>query len=209
MSTGVAGIVVAALAVLLVAGSTALACTNLATLALSRASGHVGDQITLVGTSFPVPRASSSTPATEVVIHWNAADGPVLAIATPDRTGTISVTFTVPESAPGDTILIATQRRPLADPDHPGAPPVAYVDEVGTPARAAFRVLARGEPAPVPPAVDDFAGAHVEAGPTGMILLTVLFAAVALSLFFGGVIAFLHQVHSRRYYAAMPERLHE
>ena len=43
-----------------------------------------------------------------------------------------------------------------------------------------------------------------DSGATGLIVLMVLFGAVALSLFAGGVIAFLHQVRSRK---PAPERV--
>lgn len=192
---------------LLAWGAAAFACTNLATISLSSGSGHVGDTITLVGTSFPVPRSSSGAPPTPVVIRWNGADGPMLATVTPDRTGTISATFTVPESEPGNLIIIATQKRPILRPDAPEGAPAGYIDEPGTPARATFLVLAKGELAPIPPVDNDFIGANTDAGTTGVMVLMVLFGTVALSLFAGGVIAFLHQVRSRRYYAALPERL--
>ncbi|MGH9279283.1 MAG: hypothetical protein ACRD12_14400 [Acidimicrobiales bacterium] len=202
------GMTVTGFVALAVLGATAFACTNLATISLSSNNGHVGDRITLVGTSFPVPRASSGAAATPVTVRWKSSDGEVIATATPDRTGTISATFTVPQTEPGNLIIIATQRRPIMSPDRPEGPPATYVDEAGTPARAAFRVLAKGELAPIPPTVNDFIGANADAGSTGIMVLMVLFGAVALSLFAGGVIAFLHQVRTRRYYAAMPEKLY-
>jgi hypothetical protein len=183
--------------------ASALACTNLATITLSSSSGHVGDTITLIGTSFPVPRSpapNSSTPGvppTPVVIHWKSSDGPVLATVTPDRTGTISATFTVPPTEPGNVVIVALQRRPLADPAAPDGPPKAYIDEVGTPARATFRILAPGEVVTTIPS-SRFVSAGGDHGSTGLIVLMVLFGTVALSLFAGGVIAFLHQIRSQR-----------
>src|SRR5437588_2792342 len=87
--------VAVASAVFLAAG--AFACTNLATISPSADSGQPGDSITIVGTSFPVPRAAGATP-TSVMIRWSAVDGQVLATVVPDRVGTISATFTVPPS---------------------------------------------------------------------------------------------------------------
>ncbi len=195
-------------AVLLAGASTwaasAFACTNLATITLSSATGHVGDTITIIGTSFPVPRSAapnSSTPATPptpVVIRWKSSDGPVLATVTPDRTGTISATFTVPPSEPGNVVIVALQRRPLADPATPDGPPKAYIDEVGTPARATFRILAPGEVAATTIPSSRFVSAGGDQGSTGLIVMMVLFGTVALSLFAGGVIAFLHQIRSQR-----------
>src|SRR5947208_10003370 len=192
----VVGVTACAFAAFAVWGAMAFACTNLATISLSSGSGHVGDTLTLVGTSFPVPRATSTAP-TQVVVHWKSIEGPVVATVTPDRTGTISATFTVPPTEPGNLIIVATQKRPVVNPDTPGAAPVTFVDEPGTPARATFRVLATGELAPIPLAPNDVVGVTTNAGSTGVMVLMVLFGTVALSLFAGGVIAFLYQVRSR------------
>lgn len=197
--------VAAALALLVAATSMAgaFACSNLATISLSAGFGHVGDTITLIGTSFPVPRTQPnssvpSSPATPVVVRWKSIDGPVLATATPDRTGTISATFTVPPGEPGNVVIVALQRRPLVDPAAPDAPPRGFVDEVGTPARATFRLLGPGEFAPTTLPFSQFVTSSGDEGSTGLIVLMVLFGTVAMSLFAGGVIAFLHQIRSQR-----------
>ena len=187
----------ALLAALLAAVSAAFACTNLATINLSSEAGHPGDIIAVTGTSFLVPRASTGLTPTPVEIHWKSADGPLLATATPDRAGTIAVTFTVPQAAPGPVVIIATQRRPVANPNSPDAPPVV-ADEYGTPARATLRVLAPGERATSIVSQADFVPTSPDSGSTAIMVMLVLFGAVALSLFGGGVIAFLHQVHQRR-----------
>jgi hypothetical protein len=188
----------AVLALLLGAAATAFACSNLATISPSADSGHAGDTITLVGTSFPIPR-SAGTPPTAVVVHWGSIDGPVVANAVPDRTGTISATFTVPPSQPGNVVILAVQRRAVPDANAPpDAPPKFFVDEPGTPARATFRVLAPGEVARRVTTESDFVEASSDDGATATVVLMVLFGAVSLSLFAGGVIAFLHQVGSRR-----------
>lgn len=174
------------------------ACTNLATLSLSSGYGRPGDKITIIGSSFPIPRATSGTAPTPVVVHWKSSDGPVLATVIPDRTGTISTTFTVPPSEPGNVVIVALQRRPIVDPAVPDDPPKGYIDEVGTPARATFRILAAGEVVPTSLPFRQSTPAGGSAGSTGLIVLMVLFGAVALSLFAGGVIAFLHQVRSQR-----------
>ena len=189
--------VVAVLAVLLGAVAVAFACSNLATIAPSADSGHPGETITLVGTSFPVP-PSTGTPATSVVIHWGSIDGAVVATVVPDRTGTISATFTVPPSQPGNIVILAVQRRPVPDPNAPDAPPKFFIDEPGTPARATFRVLAPGEAGLQFTPGTDFVSASTDDGATATVVLMVLFGAVSLSLFAGGVIAFLHQVGSKR-----------
>ncbi|MGH9222684.1 MAG: hypothetical protein ACRD2W_02525 [Acidimicrobiales bacterium] len=176
-------------------GAAAYACTNLATMTLSSGAGHPGDTITLIGTSFPVPRTAGSTP-TQVVVRWKSLDGPIIGTVTPDRTGTISMTFTVPQAAPGNIVILGTQRRELTAGSD--ATPTAYVDEPGTPARATFRVLAAGELPPIRTPSADFSVVRGEQGSTAMSVLMVLFGAVSLSLFAGGVIAFLYQMRLRR-----------
>ncbi|MFP5320099.1 MAG: hypothetical protein ACLGI2_17625 [Acidimicrobiia bacterium] len=191
-----AALAAALAAIVVVWGAVAFACTNLATMTLSAPAGHPGDTITLVGTSFPVPRAGSSATTTPVVLRWRSSEGPVLATAVPDRTGSISATFQIPPSEPGHAVIIGVQKRQTFNPDDPDAP--AFVqDEPGTPARASFRVLAAGEMAPPARAPGGVAVADGE-GTTSLIVLIVLFGAVALSLFAGGVMAFLYQMRSRR-----------
>jgi hypothetical protein len=187
-------VVVTAGAMVVALASVGVACTNLATISLSSEAGHPGDTIFVTGTSFPVRSQLTPTP---VEIHWRSADGPLLATVTPDRTGTIASTFTVPESPPGPVVIIATQRRTVVNPNTPDAPPI-LTDEFGTPARATLRVLAPGERATTIAAGSEFAPLTADSGSTAVMVMLVLFGAVALSLFGGGVIAFLHQVRERR-----------
>jgi hypothetical protein len=194
---GAGAVTISAVCLVLTTAAAAFACTNLATISTNAESGHPGDNLTIVGTSFLVPRAPGATP-TSVVIRWGSIEGPVVATAVPDRTGTISATFTVPPTAPGHVVILAVQRRAVLDPDAPDAPPRSFVDEPGTPARATFRVLAPGEAVLRPAPGSEFVGAITDDGVTAMVVLMVLFGAVSLSLFAGGVIAFLHQVRSRR-----------
>lgn len=193
LTVGVAAVVAGVTTVVAVA----FACTNLATINLSAEAAHPGDSISLTGTSFPVPRAQSGLPPTPVEIHWQSPEGPLLAKVVPDRSGTIVTTFTIPESAPGPRVIVATQRRTMVNPNTPDAPPVV-ADEYGTPARATLRVLAPGERATTIVAEQEFAPLTVDSGSTGMMVLLVLFGAVALSLFGGGVIAFVYQMRQRR-----------
>lgn len=191
-----AAVVVVALVAALI-GTAVWACTNLATLTLSAEAGRPGDTIILTGTSFPVRRGDPNP--TPVVIHWKSVDGPVLATVVPDRTGTIATTFTVPSADPGPVVIVATQRRGLPNPDAPDAAPTQFIDEYGTPARVTFRVLAPGEvPVRSVPRSDFIIGASGDSGSTALFVLMLVFGAIALSLFGGGVIAFLHQVRSRR-----------
>lgn len=177
-----------------VIGASAAACTNLATISLSRDAGHPGDNITLTGTSFPVRR--NDPRPTPVEIRWGSLDGEILATVTPERTGSISASFTVPRGEPGAVVIVASQRRPIVDPATPDAPPTAFQDEYGTPARATFRILGVGEVAGSFSTPDNQVAAGADDG-TSLLVVMALLGAVALSLFGGGVIAFLHQVRSR------------
>jgi hypothetical protein len=194
-------VLVAIGAVLAGTGMAAYACANLATLNLSTGSARPGATVTLTGASFIVPRAGTGLDPTPVVVHWQAEDGPVLAEATPDRFGTISATFTVPEARPGTYAIVATQRTPRPVPGADPAQPAPLVAEPGTPARASFEVLAPGgepvirsastESVDVPPAAGQLDSAV-------WIVLTAAFGAVAMSLFGGGLIAFIHQTKKAR-----------
>ena len=157
----------------------AYACTNLATLNLSTASGSVGDTVTVTGSSFRTP-AKATDAVMPVSLSWTGAAGPVLAQTTPDAAGNISATFTVPEGQAGYYVILARQL------DAKG------VDAYGTPARAALQILgANGESVVTPqtsqtPAVSDGNGA-------GILALTVGLGALGLSLFAAGFTAFARQ----------------
>lgn len=156
---------------------TAWACTNLATLNLSAAAGEAGTQVDVTGSSF----ASTYGEGQDVVIHWDATDGAVLATATPDAVGNISTTIRIPDSAtPGDHVLVATQDAVAED----GSVSPSY----GTPARAAFLVGTppqTGQPVVGGPATTGVAPA---AGPpAALILLTAVFGLLGLGLFGAGV----------------------
>lgn len=178
-------------------GASASACANLATLSLSTGSGRPGTHVTFTGSSFAVPRAGTGLTATPVVVQWEGEDGPVLAQVTPDRAGTISASFTVPEVRPGEYVIIATQKvaRHIE-----GAPPEqapVYFDEPGTPARASFEVLGPGAvPVIRAPSAEsvDTTDAQGQFDSTVWLVLTAAFGAVAMSLFGGGLIAFIHQL---------------
>lgn len=188
--------VVSALVAVLVGmvGAAAFACSNLATMILSSGRGHAGATITLTGASFIYPKAGSGQQPSKVVVHWQGEDGLVLAEAVPDRFGSISATFTVPQAPPGMYVITATQLTPRTIPGAaPDAPPT-YFAEPGTPARASFEVVAPGESvagrAPTTEPVSDSSG---DLDSTVWVVLTAAFGAVALSLFGGGLVAFIHQ----------------
>lgn len=194
-------VLVAIGAVIVGLGATAFACANLATLNLSVGAARPGTSVTFTGASFAVPRASTGLTPTPVVVHWQWEDGPVIAEVVPDRYGSISAQFTVPETRPGTYIIVATQKTPrrLAGAPEDQAP--AYFAEPGTPARASFEVLAPGAIVPERGSLSDPADSSEgqdQLDATVWIVLTAAFGAVAMSLFGGGLIAFIHQSRKSR-----------
>ena len=182
-------------------GASAFACANLATLNLSVGAARPGTTITFTGAGFAVPRANTGLTPTPVVVHWEREEGPIIAEVVPDRYGTISAEFTVPDAQPGTYIIVASQktaRRPAGAPEDQ-AP--AYFAEPGTPARASFEVLAPGAVASNrTPVVEsgDRSEPQGQLDATVWIVLTAAFGAVAMSLFGGGLIAFIHQSRKSR-----------
>lgn len=116
----------------------AYACTALATMDTDRKAAHAGEQVDGTGRGF-----SASPTASAVEIHFNARDGAVLWSGSPDLSGNIAFSFTVPQADPGQYVLIATQTN--------NGNPVG-----GTPARSSFEILApapaAAEPQPAPAA---------------------------------------------------------
>ena len=201
LSPGRLAVVVAIGACLVGLGASAFACANLATLNLSTGSGRAGTTITFTGAGFAVPRASTGLTPTPVAVHWEWEDGPVIADVVPDRYGSISAQFTVPETRPGTYIIVATQKTPRRAPGAPADQAPAYFPEPGTPARASFEVLAPGaEPRTRTPVVEsaDVSDSQGQLDGTVWIVLTAAFGAEAMSLFGGGLIAFIHQSRKSR-----------
>jgi hypothetical protein len=201
LSPGRLAVLVAIGAFVVVLGASAFACANLATLNLSIGAGRPGTTITFTGAGFAVPRASTGLTPTPVVVHWEWEDGPVIAEVAPDRYGSISAQFTVPETRPGTYIIVATQKTPRRAPGASQEEPAALFAEPGTPARASFEVLAPGavaaERSPVIESGDG-ADSQGQLDATVWIVLTAAFGAVAMSLFGGGLIAFIHQSRKSR-----------
>lgn len=184
-----------------VLGAAAFACANLATLSLSTAAAEAGTKVTFTGASFAVPRASTGLSPTPVVVHWEWEGGPVIAEVVPDRYGSISTEFIVPEVRPGTYVIVATQRTPRRVDGAPEGQSPVYFAEPGTPARASFEVLAPGAIAPDGSPfieVQDQEVSQGELDATVWIVLTAAFGAVAMSLFGGGLIAFIHQTRKAR-----------
>ena len=178
-----------AAAVLTLLGVTAYACTNLASLNLSSATGRPGDPITLTGSSFnTICVCGPQVPPTPVKIRWNGIKGEVMAEMMPDKAGTISASFTVPDARPGYYVIVATQYDETY-----------HIDAAGTPARATFEVLTAtgqsvvgsGEVATASPSTD-------ETTSTALIALTVALGALGLGLFAGGSMALVRQIATRR-----------
>lgn len=182
-------------------GASAFACANLATLNLSAGSGQPGATIAVTGAGFAPDRSGTGMPPTPVVLRWHSETGPVLAEASPDRYGSISASFTVPDVRPGTYVILGIQNTPRHVPGAPDDQAPATFAESGTPARASFEVLAAGGVRVVsqPPiqAVDGARG-QGELDSAVWIVLTAAFGAVALSLFGGGLIAFIHQTRKAR-----------
>ncbi len=196
LSPGRWAVLVAVGAIVAGVGASAFACANLATLSLSATSGRAGGTITFTGASFTGGRASNNFVPTPVVVRWRDKDGPVLAEVVPDRRGAISASFTVPDVGPGTYVILGIQETARKAPDAPPEAAPAYFAEPGTPARASFEVLAPGAGrvirAPVVESVDTAEG-QGQLDSTVLIVLTAAFGAVAMSLFGGGLIAFIHQ----------------
>ena len=201
LSPGRLAVLVAIGALVVGLGASAFACASLATLNLSIGSGRPGTTITFTGAGFAVPRASTGLAPTPVVVHWEWEDGPVIAEVVPDRYGSLSAHFTVPEARPGTYIIVATQKTPRRAPGAPEELAPVYFAEPGTPARASFEVLAPGAAVgdrnPVVESADG-SDSQGQLDATVWIVLTAAVGAVAMSLFGGGLIAFIHQSRKSR-----------
>lgn len=176
----------AAFAMLLVSAMAAYACTNLATLNLSEGAGSAGADIDVTGSAF-----STGDNVEPVEIRWGGTDGEVLAQATPDDTGAIQTSVTIPEDAqPGYHVLVATQ---MQEGDEGELSP-AY----GTPARASFLIGAVNEPAEISESAGASAAATPEAGmSTGLIALTAVLALAGIGLFGAGLGLFVRETRRR------------
>lgn len=190
-------------------GGTAFACTNLATINLSTSMGKPGDAITVTGSGFlanadEVPmdgmvmedtgKGATATMGTTtglaarspVTLRWNGPDGPVLADAIPDRSGTISVLFTVPDAESGSYTVLAVQKNSHG------------YDVYGTPARAPLQVIGAGQPPGDPVRGAGPEGAAGQSGSPATLALTVGLGALGLGLLAAGGVAATRMVGGRR-----------
>lgn len=195
--------VFAACAATIVAGSAAFACTNLATINLSSSMGKPGDAITVTGTGFMANTAEmplddmvmdmsamasmGAIPSrSPVVLRWNGPDGPVLSEAIPDRSGTISVLFTIPETQSGHYTVVAVQKNPQG------------FDVYGTPARAPLQVIGVGGPAGSDVGGGASGGATGQSGSAAFLALTAGLGVLGLALLAAGGVAATRSIRVRR-----------
>ena len=177
--------------VVVVLAASSWACTSLATLNLSKSSGAVGETITVTGSSFRVATPEAVPPP--VLLHWNAADGPVVAQATTDSAGNFSTSFAIPQSDPGNFVVIARQV------DAEGK------DHWGTPARAAFQVLGAGIEPIAAPAVASRPFSTAASDSSSAVTLALGLGALGVVLFGAGFMAVVRQ--SRRQPVPVPAKV--
>jgi hypothetical protein len=123
-----------------------------------------------------------------VKIRWNGINGEVMAEMMPDKAGTLSAAFTVPDTKAGYYVIVATQRDDVYN-----------IDYAGTPARATFEVLGANGESVV--GNDTLASADLAGEPetsSALIGLTIGLGALSLALFAGGSIAVLRQAAARK-----------
>lgn len=154
---------------MVLAASTAFACTNLAELNLSSSSGQAGMQVTVTGSAFSKPPKN-----TPVDLHWNGVNGPVLATVTPDAAGAIGpMNLTIPSDAtPGYYVVVATQTEIATG-----------LNPWGLPTRAGFQVLGPG-------ATPASAAAPVSTGSSNSSGVSGGFVALTAALGIGGLLLF-------------------
>ena len=202
MRRGGIGGLFALVATTLVAGSAAFACTNLATINLSSSAGKPGDAITVTGTGFlanadempmdgmvmdmsNMPAMTGMAVRSPVSLRWNAPDGPVLSEAVPDRSGTISVIFDVPDTQAGQYTVIAVQKNPQG------------YDVYGTPARAPLQVIGAGRPGSGAVGSGSQGGSG-QSTSTGILALTVGLGVLGVGLLAAGGVAATRLARVRR-----------
>jgi hypothetical protein len=171
---------------MLFAAASAWACTNLATLNLSQGGGTVGQSINVTGSSFKYVATGAPYP---VVLHWNAATGPVLASVVPDATGNIYATITIPDAQPGYYTLVATQT-------------VKGFDYYGTPARATIEIVQPGQRPVVTPNALQAGTVASSTSSSGAIAFAVTLGVLGVTLFGAGAGAFLRSARRREVAAA-------
>lgn len=177
----------------MVFAAAAWACTNLATLNLSNATGAPGSQVTLTGSSFTPTAAGKIAPP--VVLHFNSLTGPALATVHPNAAGDISATFTVPQAQPGDYVIVATQTTSKG------------TAEFGTPARASLVIPGPTSGAASQPATASLSSsAPTTSSSDGILGWAIGLGAGGLALFGAGLGAVVRQGRRREVPATAPVR---
>ena len=84
----------------------AFACVSGPVVNLSTINAKAGEEVTVTGTGF-------RNTTDQLVVRWNALDGPILATQAPPITGgNLNATFTVPQgTAPGSYVVIVSQTK--------------------------------------------------------------------------------------------------
>lgn len=132
-------------AVPVLVASIAYACTSLATLSM-QSSGAESQTVSGTGKGF-----STNATSSPVEIHFGSRSGQVVWTGSPSASGEIAYSFQVPQVAPGQYAIIATQT--AANGNAVGGTPARAAFEVtGPPAAAAAPVQAApvAEPTPAP-----------------------------------------------------------
>ena len=166
----ISGLVMLAVAVGL--SASAWACTALATLEPSAAATPAGSNVAVTGSGFATKGAGP------VVVHWGGVAGPEVGRATPDANGNITAQVAVPKADPGQYVLVATQAKTNGE--------AVY----GTPARASLGVTGTDGAVPAAPVAgtDNVTTPPANSGGSGVVALTLVFAAAGLALFGAGFI---------------------
>lgn len=166
----ISGLTVLAAAVGLAA--TAWACTALATLEPAASTTSAGANLAVAGAGFAAKGAGP------VVVHWGGVAGPVVGQATPDANGNVNVSVAVPDAAPGQYVLVATQAKSNGE--------AVY----GTPARASVGIKGPdgAVPAAADPAVATPAAGATPSNDSGLPSLVLVLGAVGLALFGAGFV---------------------
>lgn len=174
---------------ILALGLTAYACTNLATLNLSATAGRPGDTLTITGSSFlTVCVCGPQMPPTPVKIRWGGVQGRVMADLTPNKAGTLSAAFAVPDVTPGYYVIAATQRDDSLNLDTQGTPALTTF-EVLTPSGGS--VVSRGEVAA--------AGSNGDGATSSRFLaLTAGLGVLGFAFFVGGSAVVIRQLTTRK-----------
>lgn len=139
-------LVLGAAAAMLMAASVAYACGPSATMGLDATAGAPGTTVTGAGYNFSKAGEAGLTDAT-AELHWHTRDGAVLWSGTPAEDGSLDISFTVPDVAPGHYLVIVYQQ------SEEGVTPGRQ------PARARFQVTAASASSVAPAAVEEPASA--------------------------------------------------